>query len=328
MVDPQVPGDGAQSVTSRSTRSTSRTFRSKAPVAQSFLTQEQPQVEVGLRTRGEQIQPDVYECVLTVTLTAKVADKTLFLVEASQAGIFTIRGIPAEQLQPVIAINCPTVLFPYIREALADAVRRAGFPPVHLAPINFETLYQQQLAQLQPHRPRGQLIRAGKGTMTYPPPRRRGHGSAGRAASRVAVAGIAPPADFLSTTDAATVLYDAPSAKARPLFVLSRDTPSRSSFRSKLGPKSATSVHDRMDLEEETRDRRSLVVRVPAAESARTRNAAPLSFAADRRVAGARRARSGSTTTSMPAGSRSASRRPDGLVRITQVFASEPAAFA
>jgi preprotein translocase subunit SecB len=116
---------------------------------QSFKTQEQPQVEVGLRTRGEQIDPDVYECVLTVTLTAKTSEGTLFLVEASQAGIFTIRGVPPEHMQPVIAINCPTVLFPYVRETLADAVGRAGFPPVHLAPINFEALYQQQLAQMQ-----------------------------------------------------------------------------------------------------------------------------------------------------------------------------------
>jgi len=116
---------------------------------QSFRTQESPHIEVGLRTRGEQIDPDVYECVLTITLTAKTGDKTLFLVEASQAGIFTIRGIPPEQLQPVMGINCPTVLFPYLRETLADAVGRAGFPPVHLAPINFEALYQQQQEQLQ-----------------------------------------------------------------------------------------------------------------------------------------------------------------------------------
>jgi preprotein translocase subunit SecB len=116
---------------------------------QSFKTTEQPQVEVGLRTRGEQIEPDVYECVLTITLTAKTSERTLFLVEASQAGIFTIRGIPPEHLQPVIAINCPNVLFPYLRATLADAVGRAGFPPVHLAPINFDALYQQQLAQMQ-----------------------------------------------------------------------------------------------------------------------------------------------------------------------------------
>jgi preprotein translocase subunit SecB len=116
---------------------------------QSFKTAEQPQVEVGLRTRGEQIEPDMYECVVTITLTAKTSDRTLFLVEASQAGIFTIRGLPPEHLQPVIAINCPNVLFPYLRETLADMVGRAGFPPVHLAPINFEALYQQQLEQMQ-----------------------------------------------------------------------------------------------------------------------------------------------------------------------------------
>ena len=115
----------------------------------SFTTQEQPQIEVNLRTKGEQIDPDVYESVLTITLTAKSGDKTLFLIEASQAGVFTIRGIPQDQLQPVLAIHCPTVLFPYIRETLADAVTRAGFPPVHLAPINFEVLYQQQMAQMQ-----------------------------------------------------------------------------------------------------------------------------------------------------------------------------------
>jgi preprotein translocase subunit SecB len=116
---------------------------------QSFRTQEAPHIEVGLRTRAEQVDPDVYECVLTVTLTAKATDKTLFLVEASQAGIFTIRGVPPEHLQPVLAINCPTVLFPYVRETLADAVGRAGFPPVHLAPINFEAIYQQQQEQMQ-----------------------------------------------------------------------------------------------------------------------------------------------------------------------------------
>ena len=120
---------------------------------QSFMTQATPEIEIGLRTRGEQIEPDVYECVLTVTLTAKSGDKTLFLVEAAQAGVFTIRGVPPEHLQRVIAVNCPTVLFPYVRETLADAVGRAGFPPVHLAPINFELLYQQQLAQAQAPQP-------------------------------------------------------------------------------------------------------------------------------------------------------------------------------
>jgi preprotein translocase subunit SecB len=116
---------------------------------QSFFAQVAPQVEVGLRTRGERIDADIYECVLTVTVTAKTADKTLFLIEASQAGIFEIRGIPPEDIQPIMGIHCPNVLFPYARETIADAIGRAGFPPVHLDPINFELLYQQQLANLQ-----------------------------------------------------------------------------------------------------------------------------------------------------------------------------------
>ncbi len=117
---------------------------------QSFRQQEAPQIEIGLRTSGDQIEPEVFESVITITLTAKTGDKTLFLVEASQAGIFTIRGVPPDQLQGVLAVHCPAVLFPYIRETLADAVARAGFPPVHLAPINFEALYAQQLAQASP----------------------------------------------------------------------------------------------------------------------------------------------------------------------------------
>ena len=114
---------------------------------QSFQLTEAPQVEIGLRTRAEQVAPDVYECVLTLTVTARTGDKTVFLIEAAQAGLFAIRGVPPNQLQAVLAMHCPTVLFPYARETVADATMRAGFPPVHLAPINFEALYQQQLAQ-------------------------------------------------------------------------------------------------------------------------------------------------------------------------------------
>jgi preprotein translocase subunit SecB len=116
---------------------------------QSFFSQAAPQVEVGLRTRAEQIEQNVFECVLTVTVTAKSADKTLFLVEVSQAGIFEIRGVPMADMQPIMGIHCPNVLFPYVRETIADAISRAGFAPVHLDPINFELLYQQQLANLQ-----------------------------------------------------------------------------------------------------------------------------------------------------------------------------------
>jgi preprotein translocase subunit SecB len=110
---------------------------------------EAPQVEVSLRSRGEQIEEGVFESTLTITVTAKTGDKTLFLVEATQAGVFRITGVPLSDIQPILGIHCPQVLFPYIRETIADAIVRAGFPPVHLDPINFEILYQQQLAALQ-----------------------------------------------------------------------------------------------------------------------------------------------------------------------------------
>lgn len=116
---------------------------------QSFQLNEAPQVEIGLRTRGEQLAADVYECVLTITVKATTGDKTVFLVEASQAGIFTVKGVSPNDMQPVLGIACPNVLFPYARETIADAIGRTGFPAVHLAPINFEALYQQQLAQMQ-----------------------------------------------------------------------------------------------------------------------------------------------------------------------------------
>lgn len=116
---------------------------------QSFQLTEAPQIEIGLRTRGEQVAPDTYECVLTLTVKATAGDKTVFLVEASQAGIFIVRGVAPTDIQPVLGIACPNVLFPYARETIADAIARTGFPPVHLAPINFEMLYQQQLAQMQ-----------------------------------------------------------------------------------------------------------------------------------------------------------------------------------
>jgi preprotein translocase subunit SecB len=120
---------------------------------QSFQITESPAIEIGLRTRGEQVGENLFECVLTITVTATAAGKSVFLVEASQAGLFAIRGVPASDMQAVLAIHCQNVLFPYARETVADAITRTGFPPVHLAPINFEMLYQQQLAQLSQQAP-------------------------------------------------------------------------------------------------------------------------------------------------------------------------------
>ena len=115
-----------------------------------FLEREAPQVDVQLHTEGNPIDEGIYEVVLTVTLTAKLKDKTMFLVEAAQAGIFHIRNVSKEEIEPIIGIACPNILFPYVREVISDVVSRAGFPPVILNPVNFEALYQHRRQQPQP----------------------------------------------------------------------------------------------------------------------------------------------------------------------------------
>jgi len=112
-----------------------------------FLEREAPQVEIQLNTGGRAVGDSVYEVVLTVTVTAKMGDKTVFLVEVGQAGIFRIQNVPEEQLEPLIAVACPNILFPYAREAVSDAVSRAGFQPIVLQPVNFEAMYMQRLQQ-------------------------------------------------------------------------------------------------------------------------------------------------------------------------------------
>ena len=112
-----------------------------------FLEQEGPSISVEMNNAASVVSDGVYNVVLTVTVTAKREDKTFFLVEAGQAGIFQIRNVPPESLDAILAVTCPTILFPYAREVVSDAVNRAGFPPVLLAPVNFEGLYQQREAQ-------------------------------------------------------------------------------------------------------------------------------------------------------------------------------------
>ena len=114
-----------------------------------FLEREQPQVEIQLNTGGRAVGEGVYEVVLTVTVTAKISDKTVFLVEVGQAGIFRIQNVPEEQIEPLIAVACPNILFPYAREAVSDAVSRAGFQPIVLQPVNFEAMYMQRLQQAE-----------------------------------------------------------------------------------------------------------------------------------------------------------------------------------
>jgi preprotein translocase subunit SecB len=115
----------------------------------SFLQQETPQIEVSLATRGEPVGEGIFESVLTITVTAKIGEQTIFLVEVAQAGIFQIRNIPEQDMQPILGVHCPNILFPYARENISSAITHAGYPPVHLAPINFEALYAQQLQQMQ-----------------------------------------------------------------------------------------------------------------------------------------------------------------------------------
>ncbi|AUL99398.1 protein-export chaperone SecB [Rhodocyclaceae bacterium] len=110
-----------------------------------FLERETPQINVQLRTEGQGVDEGIFDVTLTVTVTATLGEnKTVFLVEVQQAGIFQIRNIPEGELEPVLMIGCPNILFPYAREAVTDAVTRAGFQPVILAPVNFEALYQAQ----------------------------------------------------------------------------------------------------------------------------------------------------------------------------------------
>ena len=114
-----------------------------------FLEREAPQVEIQLNTGGRAVVDGVYQVGLTVTVTPKMAEKTVFLVEVGQAGIFRIQNVPEEQMEPLIAVACPNILFPYAREAVSDAISRAGFQPIVLQPVNFEGMYMQRLQQQQ-----------------------------------------------------------------------------------------------------------------------------------------------------------------------------------
>ena len=116
---------------------------------QIFTERTAPQVNVELGNSAQKLDEGVFEVAIKVTVTAKIGDKTAFLVEATQAGIFAIRNVPAENLEPILAVTCPNILFPYAREAVSDMVTRAGFAPVLLNPINFEALYMQQKQQAE-----------------------------------------------------------------------------------------------------------------------------------------------------------------------------------
>jgi preprotein translocase subunit SecB len=111
---------------------------------QVFLQADAPQLEVQIGNDATRVSESLYEVTVTVTVTARAGEKTLFLVEATQAGIFTVRGVAEDELDPLLGIGCPTIVYPYARETISDLVTRGGFPPVLLAPVSFEAIYARR----------------------------------------------------------------------------------------------------------------------------------------------------------------------------------------
>lgn len=113
-----------------------------------FLEQGEPNVEMRISTQSDKLEEGYYNVDVTVTVTARLGDeRVMFLNEVTQSGIFRLENIPAEDEKLLLGVACPNILFPYAREAVSTAITRAGFPPVVLAPINFEAMFQQQQEQ-------------------------------------------------------------------------------------------------------------------------------------------------------------------------------------
>ncbi|MCU7373400.1 protein-export chaperone SecB [Paucibacter sp. O1-1] len=115
---------------------------------QILLDQAQPQVDINLALSAEPVADGIYEVCVTATVTTKVnGDKTLFLIEAKQAGIFEIRNLPQDQVEGIVGIVCPQMIYPYLRAVVSDVCTRAGFPPVLLTEVNFQAMFEAQQAQ-------------------------------------------------------------------------------------------------------------------------------------------------------------------------------------
>ena len=112
-----------------------------------LLEQEQPTVDIQLGVDAQPVTDGIFEITVSATVQTKIQDKTVFLVEAKQAGIFEIRNLPEDQMGPILGIACPQIVYPYLRGNVADVIQRGGFPPVHLAEINFQAMFEQQQAQ-------------------------------------------------------------------------------------------------------------------------------------------------------------------------------------
>ena len=112
-----------------------------------LLEQETPSVDIQLAVSAEGVADGIYEVCVTATVHTKIGERTVFLVECKQAGIFEARNLPNEQMGTIMGIACPQIVYPYLRSNVADVINRAGFPPVHLSEINFQAMYEQQQAE-------------------------------------------------------------------------------------------------------------------------------------------------------------------------------------
>jgi preprotein translocase subunit SecB len=112
-----------------------------------LIEQQQPSVDIQLGVEATPAAEGVFEICVTATVHTKIGDKTVFLAECKQGGIFEIRNVPEDQMGAIMGIACPQIVYPYLRGNVADLITRAGFPPVHLAEINFQAMYEQQQAQ-------------------------------------------------------------------------------------------------------------------------------------------------------------------------------------
>ena len=137
---------------------------------QIFLETEQPGVEVQIDVGAQALAETLFEVVVTATVTTKIGDKVLYLVEGKQAGIFELANLPPEQLDPILGIVCPGMLYPYLRSNVADAITRASMAPLHLAEVNFQAIYEQRLAEAQQQAQQQQAAAGQNGSGLILPP--------------------------------------------------------------------------------------------------------------------------------------------------------------
>ena len=112
-----------------------------------FQEEWEPTVNMDIANTASKVADDIYEAVISVTLTVTSAEKTMYLIEAQQAGIFHIAGLPNDAINKMLATTCPNIIFPFVRELISDMVMRGGFPQLLLAPVNFDALYAQKAEQ-------------------------------------------------------------------------------------------------------------------------------------------------------------------------------------